>query len=177
MPIFPYFWPEILCKFASSKIKPYFYKNSIKPLQRNLFYIVFLTIFLTLGNAKTYSQKLPEQKKTFTAKNQETKPENLEKIELKPSDITVVDTSKKKKPLLESKVKYKAEKYAKIDQKKKLEARIKHNRPTKGSVAILNASATKGSFSSGLIDTCSSVSGSVPKISSLSSGDGNNSIT
>ena len=89
-------------------------------MQRNLFYIVFLTIFLTLGNAKTYSQKLPEQKKTFTAKNQETKSDTLEKIELKPSDITAIDTSKKKKPLLESKVKYKAEKYAKIDQKKKL---------------------------------------------------------
>lgn len=107
-------------KFAWSKIKPYFYKNSIKPLQRNLFYIVFLTIFLTLGNAKIYSQEGKQKKKTFAAKNQESKPETLEKIQLKPSDSSTIDSSKKKKPLLDGKVKYKAEKYAKIDQKKKL---------------------------------------------------------
>jgi hypothetical protein len=38
----------------------------------------------------------------------------------------------------------------------------KAKRPTKGSVAILNASAVKGSFTSGLRETSSPVSGFVP---------------
>ena len=107
-------------KFAWSKIKPYFYKNSIKPLQRNLIYIVFLTIFLTLGNAKIYSQDSNKKKKSFAAKNQQTKPETLEKLQIKSSDSSVIDTSKNKKPLLESKIKRKAVDYEKFDQKKKL---------------------------------------------------------
>ena len=108
-------------KFASSKIKPYFYKNSIKPLQRNLFYIVFLTIFLTLGNLKTYSQEGKPNKKSFAAKNQPTKTEKttdsddkeFEEIKIEPESIV-------KKPLLESKIKRKAVDYEKFDQKKKL---------------------------------------------------------
>jgi lipopolysaccharide assembly outer membrane protein LptD (OstA) len=109
-----------LFKFATSKIKPYFYKNSIKPLQRNLFYIVFLTIFLTLGNTKTYSQDGNTKKLSFPPKNQPNTTETLEKIELKVPDTTVIDTSKKKKPLLESKITRKAVDYEKFDQKKKL---------------------------------------------------------
>lgn len=105
-------------KFASSKTKPYFYKNSIKPLQRNLFYIVFLTIFLTLGNAKTYSQEGTSKSKSFPAKNQESTPENATIIEPQLTKVIVPD-SLKKKPLLESKIKRKAVDYEKIDQKKK----------------------------------------------------------
>jgi lipopolysaccharide assembly outer membrane protein LptD (OstA) len=89
-------------------------------LQRNLFYIVFLTIFLTLGNAKTYSQDLPNKKKPIPAKNQPDTPKNEPEVILKPTDTIKVDSLKKKKPILDGKVKYKAEKYAKIDQKKKL---------------------------------------------------------
>jgi len=109
-----------LIKFVTSKTKPYFYKNSIKHLQRNLFYIVFLTIFLTLGNTKTYSQELVTKNNSFPAKNQTdtTKKETLST--LKAVDTIKVDSLGKKKALLEGKVKYKAEKYAKIDQKKKL---------------------------------------------------------
>lgn len=105
-------------KFASSKTKPYFYKNSIKPLQRNLFYIVFLTIFLTLGNTKTYSQEGTSKSKSFPAKNQESTPENATIIEPQLTKVIVPD-SLKKKPLLESKIKRKAVDYEKIDQKKK----------------------------------------------------------
>ena len=89
-------------------------------MQRNLFYIVFLTIFLTLGNAKLYSQQELKKAKTFPAKNQTTTTDTLEKINIKPFDSSVVDTSKKKKPLLESKIKRKAVDYEKFDQKKKL---------------------------------------------------------
>ena len=106
-------------KFASSKIKPYFYKNSTKPLQRKLFYIVFLTIFLTLGNAKIYSQELPQKTNSFPSKNQETKLENTTNPELEVTEVKVPD-SIKKKPLLEDKIKRKAVDYEKFDQKKKL---------------------------------------------------------
>jgi lipopolysaccharide assembly outer membrane protein LptD (OstA) len=112
-----------LFKFATSKTKPYFYKNSIKHLQRNLFYIVFLTIFLTLGNTKTYSQEVPKRNKTFRARNQKNtinptdeskaKIAAQEEIKVKPDSIV-------KKPLLESKIRRKAVDYEKIDQKKKL---------------------------------------------------------
>jgi lipopolysaccharide assembly outer membrane protein LptD (OstA) len=108
-----------LCKFATSKTKPYFYKNSIKPLQRNLFNIVFLTIFLTLGNAKTYSQELGKKQQPFPAKTQPETSKTEVVVAEKKIDTIKIDTLKKKKPLLEGKVKYKAKQYAKIDQKKK----------------------------------------------------------
>jgi lipopolysaccharide assembly outer membrane protein LptD (OstA) len=109
-----------LFKFATSKIKPYFYKNSIKPLQRNLFNIVFLTIFLTLGIAKTYAQDIPPKISAIPAKNQA----DSTKIEL--TDLTkVIDSTKKdslkpKKSMLDGKIKRKAVDYEKLDQKKKL---------------------------------------------------------
>jgi lipopolysaccharide assembly outer membrane protein LptD (OstA) len=94
-------------------------------LQRNLIYIVFLTIFLTLGNQKTYSQDLPKKGKSFEAKNQVDAP--VKKEEVAPEEVTLkerdtlkLDSLKKKKPLLDGKVKYRASKYAKLDQKKKL---------------------------------------------------------
>ncbi|NNT72321.1 LPS-assembly protein LptD [Flavobacterium sp. IMCC34852] len=107
-------------KFATSKTKPYFYKNSIKPLQRNLFNIVFLTIFLTLGITKTYPQDLPPKSNPIPAKNQV----DSTKIEL--TDLTkVIDSTKKdslkpKKSFLDGKIKRKAVDYEKLDQKKKL---------------------------------------------------------
>ncbi|MBM6499500.1 LPS-assembly protein LptD [Flavobacterium macrobrachii] len=98
-----------------------FYKNSIKPLQRNLFYIVFLTIFLTFGNTLTFAQDGKKPTESFPPKNQTTTTE--EKI-ITPIEVAKVDidTNKvnKKKPLLEHKVKRKAVDYEKIDQKKKL---------------------------------------------------------
>ena len=89
-------------------------------MQRNLFYIVFLTIFLTLGNLKTYSQELPKKKKSFAAKNQTDTSKKVIENSLKATDTIKLDSIKKKKPLLDGKVKYKAQKSAKIDQKKKL---------------------------------------------------------
>ncbi len=88
-------------------------------MQRNLFYIVFLTIFLTLGNAKTYSQDGKQKKKSFAAKNQETKPKTPVDSTLDVTEVKLTD-SLKKKPLLESKIKRKAVDYEKFDQKKKL---------------------------------------------------------
>ncbi|MFN3754063.1 putative LPS assembly protein LptD [Flavobacterium sp.] len=88
-------------------------------MQRNLFNIVFLTIFLTLGNVKTYSQDLPKKSNPFPAKNQT----DSTKVEL--TDLTkVIDSTKKdsikpKKALLDGKIKRKAVDYEKLDQKKK----------------------------------------------------------
>src|SRR5690606_32383577 len=56
-------------------------------------------------------------------------------------------------------------------------ARIKHKRPTNGSVAILKPKAAKGSDSDGLREISSPLRGSVPLTASWSNGDGNNSIT
>ena len=88
-------------------------------MQRNLIYIVFLTIFLTLGNAKIYSQDGNQKKKTFPSKNQETKPKKTTEPALEVTEVKVPD-SLKKKPLLDSKIKRKAVDYEKFDQKKKL---------------------------------------------------------
>ena len=119
--IFLYFWPEIIIKFATSKTEPYIYKNSIKPLQRNLFYIVFLTIFLTFGNTLTFAQDGKKPTESFPPKNQTTTTEE-KKIATEEIAKVDIDTNKvnKKKPLLEHKVKRKAVDYEKIDQKKKL---------------------------------------------------------
>lgn len=90
-------------------------------MQRNLFYIVFLTIFLTFGNGKTYSQDLPKNATSFPPKNQTTTPETPIKAEeaLIVTDTIKIDTIVKKKPLLEGKIRRKAVDYEKIDQKKK----------------------------------------------------------
>lgn len=89
-------------------------------MQRNLFYIVFLTIFLTLGKHKIYSQEHPNTSITFT-KNTFIGNENFSKqLNFKTTDTVKSDTIQKKKNVLEGLVKYNAKQYAKIDQKKKL---------------------------------------------------------
>ena len=88
-------------------------------MQRNLFYIVFLTIFLTLGNLKTYSQEIPKKNKSLPSKNQTDTPATISKPESKVTDTITLD-SIKKKPILESKIKRKAVDYERFDQKKKL---------------------------------------------------------
>jgi lipopolysaccharide assembly outer membrane protein LptD (OstA) len=108
-----------LFKFVPSKIKPYFYKNSIKPLQRKLIYIVFLTIFLTVGKHKTYSQDAPPKSGSFPAKNQPDSTKVVLTELTKVIDSTKKDSVKPKKALLEDKIKRKAVDYEKINQKKK----------------------------------------------------------
>lgn len=89
-------------------------------MQTNLFNIVLSAIFLTLGSAKIYSQE--PVTKTISAPI-EKQPDSL-KIKradiAKIADTVKIDSTKQKKPLLSDKIKYKAEDYAKIDQKKKL---------------------------------------------------------
>jgi lipopolysaccharide assembly outer membrane protein LptD (OstA) len=101
-----------------SKTEPLVYKNSIKPLQRKLFHIVFLTIFLTFGTSVVYAQEIPKSNIPFPAKNQQIEPEK--ELNIAVPDTIKTDSIPKKKPLLESKIKRKAVDYEKIDQKKKL---------------------------------------------------------
>lgn len=89
-------------------------------MQTNLFNIVLSAIFLTIATAKGYSQE--PVKKTISGQL-ETQPDSLKlnaKDLVKIADSTKTDSIKPKKPILTDKVKYKAESYASIDQKKKL---------------------------------------------------------
>lgn len=100
-----------------------FTKIVFKPLRTNLFNIVLLSIFLTIGCGNLYSQDIPKKTPTITSgkesvsKNNSSKPDSDSKIV---NDSIKKDSIKPKKELLEGKVKYNATKYVKIDQKKKL---------------------------------------------------------
>ncbi|WP_442902359.1 putative LPS assembly protein LptD [Flavobacterium sp.] len=89
-------------------------------MQRKLIYIVFLTIFLTSGSVKIYSQELPNNGTSFPPKKE------TSTTEINPNDLVKVvdssqgDTATTKKPLLEGKIKRKAVDYEKLDQKKKI---------------------------------------------------------
>ena len=88
-------------------------------MQTNLFNIVLSAFFLTLGAGKVYSQEIKNPPNPIPPKTQtDTATVNINSL-LKPADTTKIDTGKVKKPLLDSKIKYKAVDYSKLDQKKK----------------------------------------------------------
>ncbi|MBF7092401.1 LPS-assembly protein LptD [Flavobacterium sp. ALJ2] len=92
-----------------------FTKIVFKPLHTNLFNIVLLSFFLTLGCGKVYSQDTNKKKKATNASKQLDSIKTITTI-----DSIKVDSIKPKKAFLDGKVKYKAKDYAKIDQKRKL---------------------------------------------------------
>ncbi len=95
-------------------------------MHTNLFNIVLLSIFLTIGSCKLYSQDITKSQTAIPSKNQtnstvisvDTSKKSIAYIN-KESDTLKKDSIKPKKAFLEGKVKYKAENYAKIEQKKK----------------------------------------------------------
>jgi len=97
-----------------------FTKIAFKPLHTNLFHIVFSAFFLTLGIPKIYSQELNNKSIAVPAKKKNDSTfvniKDLGKI----GDTIKTNSIKPKKPILESKIKYRAQQYAKLDQKKKL---------------------------------------------------------
>ena len=106
---------------ARQKLSHIFTKIVFKPLRTNLFYIVLLAIFLTVGSSKLYSQDIKKKSANIPLK----KPSDSTTINInnlvKVNDSTKKDSLKKpKKAILEGKVKRKAVDYEKIDQKKKL---------------------------------------------------------
>jgi lipopolysaccharide assembly outer membrane protein LptD (OstA) len=96
-----------------------FTKIAFKPLHTNLFNIVLLAFFLTIGSSKSYSQDFPKKTNENSTK---TDPKSLNisaKDLVKVSDTIKKDTIKPKKQLLEDKIKRTAAGYEKINQKKK----------------------------------------------------------
>lgn len=105
---------------ARQKITHIFTKIALKALHTNLFNIVLLAFFLTIGTTKTYSQEI-KTKTTSVPINKQ--PDSI-KVNISEANI-VNDTVKKdsiipKKTFLDSKIRYKAATSVKIDQKKKL---------------------------------------------------------
>ena len=99
-------------------------KIALKPLNTNLFHIVLLSIFLTIGSCKIYSQDISKKTTTIPAKKQKESlgsvTENNTKSTVKKETDTIKKDSIKVKVFLDGKVKYKSVDYARIDQKKKL---------------------------------------------------------
>ena len=91
-----------------------FTKIAFKPLHTNLFNIVLLSFFLTLGCGKLYSQEIKTKKNALPAEKQ------TDKTTTTVQDTVKLDTVRPKKTFLDGKVKYRAKDYAKIDQKNKL---------------------------------------------------------
>ncbi len=89
-------------------------------MHTNLFHIVLSAFFLTIGISKSYSQELNTKSIAIPAKKQ------IDSTSIAIQDLTKIgdtiktDSIKPKKAILEGKIKYKAEAYAKLDQKKKL---------------------------------------------------------
>ncbi|WP_264538306.1 putative LPS assembly protein LptD [Flavobacterium sp. N1736] len=90
-----------------------FTKIAFKPLHTNLFNIVLLSFFLTLGCGKLYSQEIKSKKNPLSTEKQ------TDKSNTAVVDTIKLDTVRPTKTFLDGKVKYRAKDYAKIDQKKK----------------------------------------------------------
>ncbi len=107
----------VVLKFQ--KLNVDFTKIAFKPLYTNLFNIVLLAFFLTIGSTKSYSQDLPKKPIEIKAKDKiETPISNVQDTKIS-TDTIKNDTLKPKKALLESKIKRTALGYEKINQKKK----------------------------------------------------------
>ncbi|MFC4818366.1 putative LPS assembly protein LptD [Flavobacterium sp. GCM10023249] len=101
------------------KLSHIFTKIAFIALRTNLFHIVLLPILLTLGVSKTYSQELPKKNNSISTDKQKDSLNIGLKNVVSSKDTIKSDSVRKKKPLLDGKIKYKSKKYAKINQKKK----------------------------------------------------------
>ncbi|RKR11910.1 lipopolysaccharide assembly outer membrane protein LptD (OstA) [Flavobacterium sp. 90] len=105
---------KLYVSLTCQKTSHNFTKIAFKPLHTNLFNIVLLSFFLTLGSGKLYSQEIKNKKKPLATVKQTDKPTTAV------TDTIKLDTVRPKKTFLDGKVKYRAKDYAKIDQKRKL---------------------------------------------------------
>ena len=111
---------NLYVSLARQKVSHLFTKIVFKPLRTNLFHIVLSAFFLTTGTGKIYAQELNNKTiSTPLEKKPDSTSVNITDLS-KIADTITSDTIKPKKALLESKIRYKAEKYTKLDQKKKL---------------------------------------------------------
>ena len=101
------------------KLNVDFTKIAFKPLYTNLFNIVLLAFFLTIGSNNSYSQDNPKKPKEINAKEGvEISKINFNEIKIS-TDSIKKDTIIPKKAIIESKIKRTAVGYEKINQKKK----------------------------------------------------------
>lgn len=123
------FAKKLYVSLTCQKTSHTFTKIAFKPLHTNLFNIVLISFFLTLGCGNLYSQDIKSKKTSLPTVKQTDKPktavvDTIKTDSIKPkltvTDTIKVDSIKPKKAFLDGKVKYKAKDYAKIDQKKKL---------------------------------------------------------
>ncbi|SNR84057.1 LPS assembly outer membrane protein LptD (organic solvent tolerance protein OstA) [Flavobacterium sp. ov086] len=114
---------KLYVSLTCQKTSHNFTKIAFKPLHTNLFNIVLLSIFLTLGSGKLYSQEIKNKKKPLSTVKQTDKSKTdvtTDKPVTSVTDTIKLDTVRPKKTFLDGKVKYRAKDYAKIDQKRKL---------------------------------------------------------
>ena len=102
-----------------------FTKIALKPLNTNLFNIVLLSIFLTMGSCDLYSQDISKKTTALPVKKQKdssglTAKNSQNTIAIVKSETdTIKKDSIQPKAFLDGTVRYKSENYAKIEQKKK----------------------------------------------------------
>jgi len=101
------------------KLSHIFTKIVFIALRTNLFYIVLLPFLLTFGCLQVHSQELPKKSIPIHPVNQRDSLNIGFKNLPKGNDTIKKDSIKKKKPLLEGKIKYKSKDYVKIDNRKK----------------------------------------------------------
>ena len=118
-----YFDEKIIVSLTHQIVSHIFTKIVFKLLRTNLFHIVLLAIFLTVGTSKLQAQENPK-KLTVTIPDKEE--DSIDALTIEPLQIpkkeldsTKTDTFKKKKSVLEGIVKRTALDYERIDQKKK----------------------------------------------------------
>ncbi|WP_339656945.1 putative LPS assembly protein LptD [Flavobacterium frigidarium] len=103
-------------------------KIAFIPLQTNLFNIVLVAFLLSIGSFDVCAQEIPKRNSSIPIKKGVVVPLDTVKKSAKvvidtiknPIKAVVKDSIPEKKTFLKSKVKYKADNYVKIDQKKKL---------------------------------------------------------
>jgi lipopolysaccharide assembly outer membrane protein LptD (OstA) len=92
-------------------------------LRTNIFNIVLISLLVLSGTNSTYSQDIKKKSTPIPSKTSERKQRKEKQnapIATTETDTVQKDTVKVKKAFLEGKVNYRAQKYAKVDQKKKL---------------------------------------------------------
>lgn len=119
-----YFDEKIIVSLTHQRASHIFTKIAFKLLHTNLFHIVLLSFFLTIGTSKVYSQENPKKLAVSAPKESVQSKDTVAikgiTISNKEIDSTKSDTVKKKKAVLEGIVRRTAVDYERIDQKKKL---------------------------------------------------------
>ncbi len=117
---------KLYVSLTHQKTSLIFTKIALIPLNTNLFNIVLLSIFLTIGSCKIFSQDISKKAKSIYINNtkesiisSEKSTKESDTITKKLSNTIKID-SVLPKPLLEDKIKYNAKDYVRIEQKKKL---------------------------------------------------------